>query len=661
MPVEHAARLHAAPRLTAERLAAAPAAAGVVLGAGLATFIDGQRPAAWGIVGCALTVLVVAIATSGFGRWPHERPLRIALVCGAALALLGLASIAWTPMPGDAFEEGIRGLLYLLAFALPLLRRWTPDDLRRLLWLVVAAIAVVAVVTVLRGAAHDPLGIWGADRRLQGPVGYVNVGAALWLLGLVVALGIAVDARASRQVAGAGFGAAVLFATLIVLTQSRGAIISAVAAVALLLVLTELRLRSLAAVGLLAAALLGAWPSLHDVRTAGDGLDAAGAEALLVGLAIGLIGAVAWSALVALPRLDPGIGGRRRALVVVVVVALAATTVAAGNPLTFAGDRWHDVTTSGYGTINARDTRLSGGLGSDRGDFYRVALRDLRANPLRGDGLGGFRVSYLEHRDGSEAPRYAHSEPLDVAAALGLPGLLLAAAALALALVGVARTLRAQARDRLPALVAVTAVGAVLLQASFDWTWAFPAVVLPTLVLLGAVARGTRAAAPTDADAPRAQRPRTALAIALPLLALFGVLATASAAEQRATDLAGTDPAAAISWARRAAALTPSSTPPALEGLLELRRGRFAAADAALSRAVGRAPDEWFGRLERSIARARLGRTAEAAADCRVAARRYPSNPVVREVCAAIDRRQPLDPLAIERRLYAPTRARDGD
>lgn len=664
MSVEYARHLLAPTRLTPQRLAAVPAALGVVLGVGLAMFVDGQRPAAWGVVGCALAAITAAVTIAGLAQWRIGRPLLGALGCGAGLVALGLASMAWSPMPGDALEEGTRGALYLLAFGLPLLRRWTPADLRRLLWLVTAAVSVVGLVVVARGIADEPSGVWAADGRLVGPIGYVNATASLWLLGFVPALGTAIDPRSSRQLAGAALGAAVLMATLIVLTQSRGATVSAAVATMALLVVTRLRVRSLLAVALVAAALAGGWSLLSGVRDAANadhGLAAPGSDALLVGLALSLICGALWSGLVGLRQLDPRLPSRRLALLAVAVAAVLGLTAATGNPISFAGDRWHDLTTVGYGRVEKTDTRLAGGLGSNRPDFYRVALHDLRAAPLHGDGLGGFRVSYLERRRSPEAPRYVHSEPLDVATALGIPGLLLAIAALGLALRAAAQALRRSLDDHLPQVAALTGAGAVLLHACFDWTWAFPAIALPAMVLLGAAARGQAAGRPRTIDAaPPSRAVRIGLrTTTLLLMALFLVLAFGSAAQQRATDLAGRDPDAAIAWARRAAKVTPSSTPVTLEGLLELRRGRFAAADAALTRAVDRTPDEWFARLERAIARSRLGRLGEATGDCRAAMRLYPSNGVVRRTCVAIADRRTVDPIAVERDLYAPTRARD--
>ncbi|MDQ3326620.1 MAG: hypothetical protein M3529_13165, partial [Actinomycetota bacterium] len=94
------------------------------------------------------------------------------------------------------------------------------------------------------------------------------------------------------------------------------------------------------------------------------------------------------------------------------------------------------------------------------------------AAPLRGHGAG----SFTEHSDlaaGDADLAWAHSEPLQVAAELGLVGAALAAALVAWVLVA--------ARHAAP-LFAV-----LLLQSTIDYVFHFPAVVLSFGLVLGAV------------------------------------------------------------------------------------------------------------------------------------------------------------------------------
>ncbi len=57
-------------------------------------------------------------------------------------------------------------------------------------------------------------------------------------------------------------------------------------------------------------------------------------------------------------------------------------------------------------------SRLVSGLGSDRYDFYRVALDEFAAHPLVGIGADNFRQQYLAHGRSDETPHYPHSVEL---------------------------------------------------------------------------------------------------------------------------------------------------------------------------------------------------------------------------------------------------------
>ena len=62
---------------------------------------------------------------------------------------------------------------------------------------------------------------------------------------------------------------------------------------------------------------------------------------------------------------------------------------------------------------------------SNRWDFWKVAARDLSARPLTGYGAGSFGPTYLRKGHSSEMPAQAHGQLQELAATLGLPGLLL--------------------------------------------------------------------------------------------------------------------------------------------------------------------------------------------------------------------------------------------
>ena len=112
--------------------------------------------------------------------------------------------------------------------------------------------------------------------------------------------------------------------------------------------------------------------------------------------------------------------------------------------------------------------------------------------PLGGVGAGGFRVEWLRERSIPEVVRDTHSLEVELAAELGLVGLL----DFALMIAGVAgaarRALRRHPRE---AAGSCAALIAWILHASIDWDWQLPAVTLPA----DRVGRGADRARPPDA------------------------------------------------------------------------------------------------------------------------------------------------------------------
>jgi O-antigen ligase len=147
--------------------------------------------------------------------------------------------------------------------------------------------------------------------------------------------------------------------------------------------------------------------------------------------------------------------------------------------------------------FGAQTSRL-GSVGSNRYDYWRVALRTWADAPVRGTGASGFQVAWLRDRPIPGGARDAHSLPLETLAELGLVG----AALLAAAAGGVAVCARrVQAAD--PALAAgpAAALAAWALHASLDWDWEMPAL---TLVALSLAALLVARAEETPASRPAA-------------------------------------------------------------------------------------------------------------------------------------------------------------
>jgi O-antigen ligase len=116
----------------------------------------------------------------------------------------------------------------------------------------------------------------------------------------------------------------------------------------------------------------------------------------------------------------------------------------------------------------------------------------LRDAPALGQGAGRYARSLIEPTGDLSLPANAHSLYLETLAELGLVGLALLAAFLALALA------RARARA---APVAAAVVAAWAIQAAVDWDWQLPAATLPAVLAAGTLMRTGRPLSPVPVAA----------------------------------------------------------------------------------------------------------------------------------------------------------------
>jgi hypothetical protein len=159
---------------------------------------------------------------------------------------------------------------------------------------------------------------------------------------------------------------------------------------------------------------------------------------------------------------------------------------AVSHPLGFAEARWQS-----FKHLPTHDTASShlASLGSNRYDYYRVAIDDFLSHPLAGLGGHGWPASYLQDRRSSEVPERAHSVELDALSETGIVGFLLLVGAAALGLVS---AYRRGGTGLLPA--ALVGAGAYLaIHSSIDWVWSIPPIGMFGLVLVGiGASRDTR-------------------------------------------------------------------------------------------------------------------------------------------------------------------------
>ncbi len=474
-----------------------------------------------GLVVLALLAIALAAVRPRLGEIPPA--VRLAVACLAAYTALSFLSILWAGVPGDAWEGANRTLLYLLVFALfacfP--QRGATAALLVCAWTV--ALVGVALFTALHlnaaaGSAARLVALLPGGRLVY-PAGYVNAAAAQWLMAFWPALLLARERRLPWGLRGVLAGGAVVLAEVALLSQSRGSVYATAALVVLVFALLPGRVRTFALVVPVASGIGAAAPAVlrvGDRVSTLEGTPASGARGaaalhataahsaaaavhgavtatLLSALVVGAVVA-AGAALegrrtlspAAVARVHRGVGGRRAWRVLVAL--LAGGWAVAGDPVTRVRHAWDTFKSpQGYGADATTGSRLTSGLGSNRYDFYRVALDQFVAHPVGGIGADNFAEAYLAHGRSEETPHYPHSVELRTLADTGAVGVVLAVVGLGAALLACRGAIR-RSPDLLARGVAAAAVAGFAYWAvhgSVDWFWEFAGLGAPAFALLG--------------------------------------------------------------------------------------------------------------------------------------------------------------------------------
>jgi O-Antigen ligase len=580
----------------------------------------------WLPAALVLAALLVTVLAAGVALRPTTTGL-VALGGLLALAAWAALSLSWSPLPTLARDEALLTLTYALTLALPLvLLRTDVERLAAAATVAATAGAIALGVAVELAAGADP-GSHFAIGRLEFPIAYANAQAAVLLIGLWPALAVA--ARRAAPIVARALGLAVAAALLAgwLATQSKGGAIGLAVSAVAVFALSPARLR-LALPALVAGACAAALSQRLTAPYRADeiALDAAsagvGRAILLVFAAAGAIGVV-YALLDRRLELRPQqvrIGGWVAAASVVAGLVLVLFVVVSeyGRPDDALRRGWNAFAT--YHEGGGESSHLVSLGGSNRYDFWKIALAGARDHPVAGVGARGFQAEYLREGRSEETPARAHSLHFDILLEGGAIGLVLLLVALLPALLV---TARAALRGTLYGAAALGGTVGWLAHAGVDWTWTFAATGIPFFLLLGIGA--------SEGGRPPLPR-RFSLAAAAATAVAAVVLLAPAWLSARLTQRALLEPARAEQDLRLARRLDPLSVQPLLaEAAVAPTR---AAALAPLREAKEREPRSVAVRYRLGVTLLELGRRAEARRELEAAAALAPREELIRNALA---------------------------
>lgn len=636
--------------------------AAVALGlAGLGLAEGGFAPTAYGATAIVVWgAVLLGLATGALPRGPLPGAgIAAGLMLGGFAALTAL-SIAWASDNGRAFEDVVRALAYVGTFVLVLVASRRGEAAP---WLRGIAIGLAAVAVIALAARFEPrlFGEPDADLRrilpaaagrLTYPIGYWNGLAASMATAAVLMAWLAATSasRVARSLA-----VAVMPIVLLALwaTGSRGGIGAAAIAFTVLVVFGPGRGALLvnAAPGVLSGAVLVAIALGHDNLFDYPGTPVGQAEAasmllatVLTVLVTGSLRFVFDRPLGRLAALRPSRRALQATAAVGAIAALAAVVVV--DPV----ERFEEFKAPpSEEEIRLGTDRLFDSGGSGRYQFWEAAVDAFAAEPLGGQGSGGYGPYWLEHRQYPLVATRAHSLLFETLAELGVVGAAFVVGFFAIAgWCAVSRCRRAVAVPELGPAAAVVTVGA--LAALVDWIWDLPAVFVPVVVAV-ALLTGAATQPPSRAGSTAAVRGEVrsrrrfaggvgVLLVAWVAICAAGLLLLSDRALEASRDAAARgDLAAAFDAAADARDLEPWAAEPRVQlALLYAHAGDSPKAIETLKEAIDRAPRDFELYFTLALIQYSEGDVAESKRNFRIARSLNPLDPLVAG--------QPIDPSA---------------
>ena len=458
---------------------------------GLAWRESGSPSASDWLAYAMLAALTVAgVLLSGRAARPTP-PALLALSALAGTAILVTISITYSARPSLARDEALLTVFYAAVFAVPALILRTREDRTYAVSAVVAGSGGLAVCAglalVLR--SHPETLFYGG--RLNFPITYPNAQAAAMLMGYWPALALAARRTGSIVPRGLALAGATAMLCGWLLSQSKGGAIGLVVSTIVVFAVSQRRVRLLVPFAITAVlGAIGAVPLTAPIRASTtSALRSAihhGGAALLLLTVGGFVAGLLYAHLdgrLELSRSARAIAGRAALIgvVAVLVIGPAVFFATVEGPGAWVTNQWHAF--KHPPTAERSGTHLLT-LGSNRYDFWRVALREFAHHPLVGVGSRGFAASYLQYGRSSETPARAHSLWLDSLSETGLLGFAVLLLVFAPPVAAVAR----RARSELTAAGVLAACVYFLAHASVDWIWTFPAVGALAMLLLAIAA-----------------------------------------------------------------------------------------------------------------------------------------------------------------------------
>lgn len=390
-------------------------------------------------------LLIAPRGTRAYGAWPAALLL--------ALTALTAVSVGWSVAPDSSWQDAGRMLAYsgLFAGAAALARIYRsawPAILGAVVLSAVSVCAYALLTKVLPGQL-DPHDTYA---RLQEPYGYWNSIGLTAAMGALGCLWLGARRSGHALISVSAYPAMGVLLVTLMLAYSRGALVALAIGVALWMAIVPLRLRGarVLIVGVLGAAPVVAWAfSTHALSHESIGLAArttAGRQLGVLLVAMVLVLTAVGVALGFSSARRPGSARARRGMGAVLIALLVLAVAGLAGALA--------VSKRGFtGTISHAARSLADpnapvppntpgrltAIGSVRARYWKEALQAFSAHPALGVGASGYEIARLRYRKETLDVKHAHGYVVQTLSDLGIVGLALSLALLAVWLACAAR------------------------------------------------------------------------------------------------------------------------------------------------------------------------------------------------------------------------------